>query len=148
MSHGICSINESCHVILSMTHLSVTVAFRREISYTRLLIREPLNKETPPGGGVSFDQYEDVMSHTWIIQVRIILIMCVMTWLIHLWHCARAASNTLAITPRSAGAGAETLVRRDTFGNTHVPAPTKHSCTCATIGRRRCRHISVFAVYW
>ena len=30
-----------------------TVASRREISYTRLLIREPLNKETPPVGGGS-----------------------------------------------------------------------------------------------
>jgi len=45
---------------LNMTYVSTrhmsqqpdaTVASRREISYTRLLIREPLNKEPPPGGG-------------------------------------------------------------------------------------------------
>ena len=38
-----------------------TVASRREISYTRLLIREHSKQKTPPGGGGSFDQ--SVKSH-------------------------------------------------------------------------------------
>ena len=38
------------------------VASRHEISYTRLLIREQLNKETPPRGGVSCDQRRSHLS--------------------------------------------------------------------------------------
>jgi len=41
--------------VYEISRRDATVASRREISYTRLLIRKPLNKETPPGGGVSCD---------------------------------------------------------------------------------------------
>jgi len=36
------------------------VASRCEISYTRLLIREQLNKEPPPGGGAFCDQSQEL----------------------------------------------------------------------------------------
>jgi len=49
--------------VQEISRRDATVASRREISYTRLLIREPLNKETPPGGGGSCDQRVRAITH-------------------------------------------------------------------------------------
>jgi len=45
----LCSLIKSR--VYEISRRDATVASGREISYTRLLIREPLYKKTPPGGG-------------------------------------------------------------------------------------------------